>query len=89
VVKSPPDGHTLFIGNSATHGTNPTLYPNAAYDAMRDFAPVSRVGSVPIVLPVNSALPVRSIAELAAYEKSPPEHWASASTAPAICAAKP
>ncbi|WP_086059169.1 Bug family tripartite tricarboxylate transporter substrate binding protein [Bordetella genomosp. 9] len=72
VAKSAPDGYTLLMGNSATHGTNPTLYKPLSYDPNADFAPVGMVASVPIVLAVNSNLGVNSVAELIAYGKSHP-----------------
>lgn len=72
VAKSPADGHMLLMGNSATHGTNPTLYPDPRYDVVKDFAPVGMVGSVPIVLVVSSALNVNSVAELIAHGKAKP-----------------
>nr|WP_246600672.1 tripartite tricarboxylate transporter substrate binding protein [Candidimonas humi] len=72
VAKSAPDGYTLLMGNSATHGTNPTLYPKAPYDALKDFSPVAMVGMVPIVLIVNSSLHINSIKELLAYGKAHP-----------------
>jgi tripartite-type tricarboxylate transporter receptor subunit TctC len=72
VSKSAPDGYTLLMGNSATHGTNPTLYKALPYDPDGDFAPVGMVASVPIVLAVNAKLGVDSVAELIAYGKSHP-----------------
>jgi tripartite-type tricarboxylate transporter receptor subunit TctC len=72
VAKSAPDGYTLLMGSSATHGTNPTLYPDQPYDAVKDFAPVGMIASVPVVVAVNSALPVHSVADLIAYGKSHP-----------------
>jgi tripartite-type tricarboxylate transporter receptor subunit TctC len=72
VAKSAPDGYTLLMGNSATHGTNPTLYKALPYDPNSDFAPVGMVASVPIVLAVNSTLGVNNVAELIAYGKSHP-----------------
>jgi len=72
VAKSAPDGYTLLMGNSATHGTNPTLYPKTPYDALKDFDPVAMVGAVPIVLVVNSALGINSVKELLAYGKANP-----------------
>jgi tripartite-type tricarboxylate transporter receptor subunit TctC len=72
VAKSAPDGYTLLMGNSATHGTNPTLYKALPYDPDGDFAPVGMVASVPIVLAVNAKLGVNSVADLIAYGKSHP-----------------
>jgi len=69
VAKAAPDGYTLLMGNSATHGTNPTLYKKQPYDAARDFTPVAMVASVPIVMAVNAGLGVDSVAELLEYGK--------------------
>ena len=72
VVKAQPDAYTLLMGNSATHGTNPTLYPDAPYDPVKDFEPVGMVGAVPIVLAVHSGLGINSIQELLEYGKKNP-----------------
>jgi len=64
VARSQPDGHTLLMGNSASHGTNPSIYQHVPYDAVKDFAPVGMVGTVPLVLVVGTALGVRTVAEL-------------------------
>jgi len=72
VARSEPDGRTLLMGNSASHGTNPTLYRHVPYDAVKDFAPVSLVGSVPVLLVVGTKLGVQSVAELIEYGKRHP-----------------
>jgi tripartite-type tricarboxylate transporter receptor subunit TctC len=36
VAKSASDGYTVLMGNSATHGTNPSLYPNMPFDPNKD-----------------------------------------------------
>lgn len=70
VAKAAPDGYTLLMGNSATHGTNPTLYKKLPFDADKDFKPVAMVGSVPVVLAVNTGLGVNSLKELIEYGKT-------------------
>lgn len=70
VAKAAPDGYTILMGNSATHGTNPSLYKNLPYDAHADFAPVAMVASVPIVLVANTGLGVNSVQELIEYGKT-------------------
>lgn len=70
VAKAQPDGYTILMGNSATHGTNPSLYKKQTYDASKDFTPVAMVASVPIVMVVNAALSVKSVEELKAYGKT-------------------
>jgi tripartite-type tricarboxylate transporter receptor subunit TctC len=71
-ARSAPDGYTLFMGNNSTHGSNPAVYAKLPYDAVKDFAPVSFVASVPYVLVVDPALPVKSVQELIAYAKARP-----------------
>jgi tripartite-type tricarboxylate transporter receptor subunit TctC len=80
VAKSAPDGYTLLMGNSATQGTNPTLFPNAPYDAINDFAPISMVGFVPLVLVVDPKLGLNTIAELVAFGKKNPGKLAFSSS---------
>ena len=80
VAKSAPDGYTLLMGNSATQGTNPTLYPNAPHDPINDFAPVSMVGFVPLVMVVDPKLGLNTIAELVAYGKKNPGKLAFSSS---------
>lgn len=72
VKRALPDGHTLFQGNSGTHGANVTLYPSLPYDAVKDFAPVTLMWSFPQLLVVPADSPVTSVAELAAYAKTKP-----------------
>jgi tripartite-type tricarboxylate transporter receptor subunit TctC len=72
VAKSPPDGYTVVMGALSTHAVNPSLYPSMPYDAVKDFAPITRVAVTPNVLVVNPALPVHSVQELIAYAKAHP-----------------
>lgn len=72
VAKARPDGYTLLQASVSTHGINPSLYPNLAYDAVKDFEPVALIGTSPNVVVVNPALPIRSIAELVAAAKARP-----------------
>jgi tripartite-type tricarboxylate transporter receptor subunit TctC len=62
-AKSPPDGHTL-LAVTLTHAVNASLFPGAPYDLRRDFAPVSVLGSLPLVVCVHPDNPARSLAEL-------------------------
>jgi tripartite-type tricarboxylate transporter receptor subunit TctC len=72
VAKSAPDGYTLLIGASGAMAFNPGLYDKLPYDPVRDFAPVSMLGSFPLVLGVNPSLPVQSVKELIAFAKASP-----------------
>jgi tripartite-type tricarboxylate transporter receptor subunit TctC len=72
VASAEPDGHTLLLGNAATLAIGPTLYKNAGYDPLTSFAPVAFLSSVPYVMIVSPAVPVRTVPELVAYAKAHP-----------------
>jgi tripartite-type tricarboxylate transporter receptor subunit TctC len=69
VAKSPADGYTL-LNISLAHAINATLYQKPPYDVIKDFAPVTLVGSSPLLLAVYPGLPAKSVAELIAYAKT-------------------
>ena len=71
-AKSAPDGYTLGVATSSTHGVAPSLYPRLGYDPVKDFAPVTLVATTPFVLVVHPALPVRSVKDLVALARSQP-----------------
>ena len=71
VAKAAPDGYTLLT-NASIHVINPSLYPKMNFDALRDFAPVSLIAQVPLILVVNPGLPVKSVQELIALGKAEP-----------------
>ena len=68
-AKAPPDGYTLVM-SSNNHTINPSLYPKIPYDTVKDFAPVTLVGTSPLVLVVHPSLPVRTTKELIALAKA-------------------
>ena len=70
-AKSAPDGHTIFQ-MAVTHAINVTLYKNLAYDIVRDFTPLTRLASSPLVLTVHPSLPVKTVAELVQAAKAKP-----------------
>ena len=69
---SVPDGYTLFLGGSASHGITPQLYRKLPYNAVRDFAPVSLIGEAPYFLIVNPAVAATTVKELIALAQSKP-----------------
>jgi len=71
VARSTADGYTLLI-NSLPFVVNPALYPKMPFDAERDFAPVSLVGSSPFVLVAHPSVPAKSVKELIALAKAHP-----------------
>ena len=72
VVKSAPDGYTLLVGASSTYTVNPAIYPKLPYDPVRDLAPVTVLGSIPLVVAVHPSVPANSVRELIALAKSRP-----------------
>ena len=72
VAKSPPDGYSVVLGAVGAFAVNMTLYPKMPYDVLRDFAPVSLVAIVPMVLVVNPGVPVKTPKELVELAKSKP-----------------
>ncbi len=76
VAKAAPDGYTL-LANASIHVINPSLYKNPPYDAIRDFAPVSLIAEVPLVLVVSADLGVKTVRELIARAKTSPLNFAS------------
>ena len=64
VAKAPADGYTLLMATSTTLGISPAIYSKPQIDAVRDFAPVSLVGSVNFFLVTSPSLGVKSVAEL-------------------------
>ena len=67
-----PDGYTLLMANIGSHAINPALYKNIPYDAERDFAPVSQLGSTANVLVVHPSTPAKNLPELIALVKAKP-----------------
>jgi tripartite-type tricarboxylate transporter receptor subunit TctC len=71
VAKAPPDGYTLLI-NASLHVINPSLYPKMQHDPIKDFAPVSQIADVPMVLVVNKTNPARNLKDVIAQAKKTP-----------------
>jgi len=72
VAAMPPDGYSLMLATSGALSISPNLYPDAGYDPVKSFAPISLISTAPLVLAVNAQLPVNNIAELVAYAKANP-----------------
>ena len=76
IAKAQPDGYSLVMGAVATHAINPYLYSKIPYDAVRDFAPVALVASVPNVLIVNKEFAdkngIRTMQDLVKYALAHP-----------------
>ena len=71
VAKSAPDGYTLLMA-ATSFATAPAFFPKLGWDPLKDFAPVSMVATVPIIVVVNPAVPAQNAQELIAYSKANP-----------------
>jgi tripartite-type tricarboxylate transporter receptor subunit TctC len=71
LVKSPPDGYTLFCA-STIHTINPSLYSKLSYDPVRDFSPITLIAATSQVLAVHPSVPVKTVKEFIAYAKKRP-----------------
>ena len=71
-AKSPADGYTLLLGSGAPNAVVPSVTPNLPYDPIKDFAPISLVGTTDYDLLVHPSLPVRSVKQVIALAKAKP-----------------
>jgi tripartite-type tricarboxylate transporter receptor subunit TctC len=86
VARAEPDGYTMGLANASTHAVAPSLSSRLGYDPVRDFAPVSMLGSSPFVLSVYPGLSARTVAELIGLAKAKPRTLTYASAGPATLA---
>jgi len=70
-AKAAPDGYTLLLA-SIGHTVNPSFYGKVPYDAIRSFAPITLVATLPLVMVVNPALPVKTMRDLVALARAKP-----------------
>jgi tripartite-type tricarboxylate transporter receptor subunit TctC len=73
VAKAAPDGYTLLMGAIGTNAVNQFIYAKMPYDTEKDFAPITQVARVPMLLVVHPSLPVKSVKELIAYAQANPD----------------
>ena len=76
VAKAAPDGLTLGIATTASHGINPWLFSKLPFDPAKDFAPITQMLRVPNVLVINAEtaqrLGIQTLADLVKYAKANP-----------------
>jgi tripartite-type tricarboxylate transporter receptor subunit TctC len=80
VARAPADGYTLVMGSSPTHATALSIYPQLTYHPVKDFQPVTLVGSSANALVVHPSVPARTVQELIALARSHPGKLTYAST---------
>ncbi len=83
VHHQPADGYTLLMGTNSPLSADPFIHKDINYDPIKDFVPITRVGSFTLMLVVNPNLPIHSVKELIDYAKTNPGRltYASGNTA--------
>jgi len=79
-AKAAPDGYTMVLGNVAPLAILPGSGMKLAYDAVKDFQPVSLIATSDYILTVHPSLPARSVKELIALAKAKPNALSYASS---------
>jgi tripartite-type tricarboxylate transporter receptor subunit TctC len=72
VVRAAPDGYTVFITSNTTHASNQSLLKKVPYDAVNDFEPVTKLGTITLALVAHPSVAAKDVKELIAYAKANP-----------------
>lgn len=72
VAKANPDGYTLLMAFDATMVINPSVYAKLPFDPVKDFAPITKVAALPLILVAHPSFPPNNTKELIPYAKSKP-----------------
>jgi tripartite-type tricarboxylate transporter receptor subunit TctC len=83
VHHQPADGYTLMMATNSPLSADPYLHQDVNYDPVKDFVPITRVGSFTLMLVVDPKLPIHSVQEMIDYAKANPGKltYASGNTA--------
>jgi tripartite-type tricarboxylate transporter receptor subunit TctC len=77
VAKAAPDGYTLLVSPQTSLAVAPALYGKAPYDTLKDFAPVSLLGSTPLLMIVNPSFPARTFRDFIELARKQPLTYGS------------
>jgi tripartite-type tricarboxylate transporter receptor subunit TctC len=72
VARAAPDGHTLVLGVTGSHGINVSLVPNMPYHPLRDFEPLTQATIFPNAIAVHPGVPARTLTELVTLARQRP-----------------
>jgi tripartite-type tricarboxylate transporter receptor subunit TctC len=75
VANARPDGYTLLISSNSTFTMNPALHPKLAYDAVKGFDPIGKVGSVALAVLVHPTVSAMTVPQLVAAAKASPDKF--------------
>ena len=88
VAEADPDGYTILMTPGGALTTGPALHKDIGYDPEKAFAPVAQLSETPLIVSVNAAVPIKSMADVVAYAKTNPGklNWGSQGigTAPSL-----
>jgi len=77
VAKAAPDGYTLLI-NASVHIINSFIFKALPYDALRDFTPITEIGSTPLVVAVHASVQAKELKDLVQLGAGRKLNWAIA-----------
>jgi tripartite-type tricarboxylate transporter receptor subunit TctC len=80
VARAKPDGYTLLVATTSTHALSPTAMAGIPYDPIRDFAPISVIGTGPISISVHPSVPARTLKQLVADARAHPGKYSYGSS---------
>jgi tripartite-type tricarboxylate transporter receptor subunit TctC len=69
LIRSAPDGYTLFLGHTGSISINPSLYVHSGFDPRKDFTPIGLFASMPVALLAHPSFPGRTIGEVVEIAK--------------------
>ena len=72
VAKAAPDGYTMLVSTLAAHAGNPAAVKSLPYDPIRDFAPVTVINTVPLLLVVHPSFPGGTVADIVRLARERP-----------------
>jgi tripartite-type tricarboxylate transporter receptor subunit TctC len=72
VAKSAPDGYTLLVTYAGSQAVNPSLYPDLAFDSVKDFQTVATIASTPFFFIANTDLPIKTLQDFVALARQKP-----------------
>lgn len=70
VADAAPDGYTVLMGPTGPMSISPAIFSKMPYHPVKDFTPVTMIGSFPLILVVSGGLPVKTVADLVGYAKA-------------------
>ena len=79
VARAAPDGYTLMMHSLTSHATNPSIFKKLNYETFNDFATVTQVASVPLMIVVHPSFPAKTVRELVQLAKAKPGSSSDAS----------